>query len=303
MITKPLLAGTVNNNELDKIKFPCLATPKIDGIRAMKINGKIVSRTLKPIKNEYISNLLNEVLPDNSDGEIYFDDSTFQDISSRVMSKESKNENDKVIIYYWFDYVKDSPNKPYKERVLTDMLEYMKTNFDKIEKYKNVITIIPLYPKEISTVKELLKYEGLILDQNYEGVMIRNMEGKYKMGRSTLKEGILLKFKRFMDSEAEVIGYEELMLNKNDKNVETKERSHKKSGLINGGTLGSFILKTKDDITFNVGSGLTKNQRDSLWKNKEELIGKIVKYKYFNVGVKTAPRFPVFLGFRDQDDM
>jgi DNA ligase-1 len=33
------------------------------------------------------------------------------------------------------------------------------------------------------------------------------------------------------------------------------------------------------------------------------LAGKIAKYKHFEVGVKEAPRFPVFLGFRNPLDM
>jgi DNA ligase-1 len=31
-------------------------------------------------------------------------------------------------------------------------------------------------------------------------------------------------------------------------------------------------------------------------------IGKLVKYKYFAIGVKDAPRHPVFLGFRSKLD-
>ena len=52
-----------------------------------------------------------------------------------------------------------------------------------------------------------------------------------------------------------------------------------------------------------IGSGFTTNQRKELWKHKEELLGKIVKYKYFDVSILNAPRFPIFLGFRDKEDI
>ena len=43
--------------------------------------------------------------------------------------------------------------------------------------------------------------------------------------------------------------------------------------------------------------------RKQLWEIRDTLIGKMVKYKYFNIGVKVAPRLPVFLGFRDSSDL
>jgi DNA ligase-1 len=58
-------------------------------------------------------------------------------------------------------------------------------------------------------------------------------------------------------------------------------------------------LKTK--VTFEIGSGFSAADRIRLWKDKP--IGRIVKYKSQPVGVKDKPRFPVFLGFRDEKDL
>lgn len=43
--------------------------------------------------------------------------------------------------------------------------------------------------------------------------------------------------------------------------------------------------------------------RSEIWNNQSKYIGKLVKYKSQKVGEKDAPRFPVFLGFRDLKDM
>ena len=56
-------------------------------------------------------------------------------------------------------------------------------------------------------------------------------------------------------------------------------------------------------VEFSIGSGFTEEQRREIWNKKVELIGSIVKYKYFEVGVKDKPRFPIFLAFRDKKDM
>ena len=47
----------------------------------------------------------------------------------------------------------------------------------------------------------------------------------------------------------------------------------------------------------------TKELRVELWKDRANLVGKFIKYKFFPSGSKDRPRFPVWLGFRDKIDM
>ena len=82
------------------------------------------------------------------------------------------------------------------------------------------------------------------------------------------------------------------------------ERSNHKDNKVVENLLGTLIVKDiKTGIEFNVGSGFTEEQRIQLWDIKEDLIGSVIKYKYFAIGVKDKPRFPIFLGFRDKGDM
>jgi DNA ligase-1 len=48
---------------------------------------------------------------------------------------------------------------------------------------------------------------------------------------------------------------------------------------------------------------LNDELRLSIWENPEKYLGKLIKYKYQNFGIKVAPRLPVFLGFRDESDL
>ncbi len=68
----------------DKAQFPYLATPKIDGIRFLMVDGKAVSRSFKPIRNKYIQERL-QCLPDGIDGDLTVG-TTFQISSSGIMS-------------------------------------------------------------------------------------------------------------------------------------------------------------------------------------------------------------------------
>ena len=56
-------------------------------------------------------------------------------------------------------------------------------------------------------------------------------------------------------------------------------------------------------MEFSVGSGLTAEQKKTFWTDRKRLAGKVLRYKYFPIGVKDKPRFPGFLGFRSSDDM
>ena len=57
---KPLKAGECPFEEL---KFPCWATPKIDGINGLNLNGKSLGRSLKPYANLWLNEMIEQFLP------------------------------------------------------------------------------------------------------------------------------------------------------------------------------------------------------------------------------------------------
>ena len=300
LIKKPLLAAKVE--DVAKVSYPTLATPKIDGIRAMKIDSNLVSRTLKPIGNSTMRAVLESLLPDNSDGEIVVE-GTFQDVQHSVMTRVDSANFSGRFTYYWFDYVKDDTTKPYCERVV-DMREYAQSHPEMFSHPQ--ATIVPLYPTSLHTVEDVVAYQAKALADKFEGVMLRKPSGAYKMGRATFRDGVLLKLKQFLDAEARVVGVQELKKNTNEKQTSltgASQRSSKKDGLVPQNKLGSLLVVNAAGQEFSIGSGFNDEQRRTLWARKEDLIGKRVTYRYFEVGVKDAPRFPTFLGFRHEDDM
>jgi DNA ligase-1 len=169
----------------------------------------------------------------------------------------------------------------------------------------------------VETPEALEALEAQWVGLGYEGVILRKPDSPYKHGRSTLKEGYLLKLKRFVDGEAVVIGVTELMHNENE--AKTNElgrtaRSHKKAGLVGAGVMGTLVVRdTKTGVEFEIGTGFTAQDRAAIWQEREYKddpevnyfapIGRLAKYKHFPVGAKDKPRHPVFLGWRDKRDM
>ncbi len=287
-IQKPLLAGKFNS---EKAKFPYAATPKIDGIRFLMVGGAALTRSFKPIRNEYLQKILSSNLPEGIDGELT-SGSTFQECSSIM---RIKGEPDfKVWI---FDFVNPKGElKPYKERM------------DELRKFENfnIPSYEILFPKIVSNQEQIDQLMINNLNAGYEGLMLRDPNGIYKFGRSSVKENILLKVKEFMDDEAEIISFREKMINTNEglkDNFGRTKRSSCQDGLKPSGTLGGFILRNSEGLEFSCGSGLNDALRDEIWKNKSKYLGKLVKYKFMSKGIKDLPRHPVFMGFRDETDL
>ena len=279
-IQKPLLAGKFDS---EKAKFPYAATPKIDGIRFLMVGGAALTRSFKPIRNEYLQKILSSNLPEGIDGELT-SGSTFQECSS-IMRIKGKPDF-KVWI---FDFVNPKGEvKPYKERM------------DELRKFENfnIPSYEILFPTIVSNQEQIDHLMINNLNAGYEGLMLRDPNGIYKFGRSSVKENILLKVKEFMDDEAEIISFREKMINTNEglkDNFGRTKRSSCQDGLKPSGTLGGLILRNSEGLEFSCGSGLNDALRDEIWKNKSKYLGKLVKYKFMSKGIKDLPRHPIFM--------
>lgn len=288
---RPMLAAPADGRNL---KFPFLLSPKLDGIRCLIIDGVAVGRSLKPIPNKHVQKLFGRSEFNGLDGELIVGLPTakevFQVTSSGVMSVEGEP---KVMFHVFDDFIESGG---FHRRLHTAH-----------RRIKKAECCTPVDHHEIRAADDLNQWEEDYLALGYEGVMLRHPDGPYKHGRSTTKEGWLLKVKRFEDSEARVIGFSELMHNANEakrNELGHLERSSHKAGKVGKQTLGALTVKDlKTGVEFDIGTGFTADQRRLLWSVGDNLLGRVVKYKSQPTGVKEKPRFPVFLGFRDAVDM
>lgn len=293
MKVKPLLSCEV---PLDKVDFPIYVSTKFDGIRALVIDGVVYSRSLKPIRNKHIQKLFGKEDYNGFDGELIvgniYDKDVFQKTTSGVMSENGEPD----VTFHVFD-LWNKPTNTYEDRqeILQNTLLQ-----DSVMSSIVYTTIHKCY--SIEDVEFFLKHEKNV---GGEGLIGRNPKGLYKYGRSTPKEQLSIKFKFFVDSEFEVIGFEELHKNTNEQVINelgyAKRSTHKKNQ-IPMNTLGSLVLKF-GDTTFNVGSGFTGAQRAEIWANRDNYIGKLAVVRYMDVGAKLVPRLPSFKGWRDIDDI
>lgn len=280
---KLMLAGKAP--ELEKLRYPVLVSPKLDGIRAYVWGGRLWSRNNKLIPNGYVQSMFGKAIFNGLDGELIVGDpcspSCFRDTTSVVMSDFKPCDE---LRFHAFDIiVAPEVRTPFSKR-----LEYVR----KIVRGRYVV--VPHLAAFSS--KDVEGQEQAAVDAGYEGVMLRDPSGFYKYGRSTPREGGLLKLKRFEEAEAIVVGFEERMHNGNEKDRFGKRTSHK-AGKTGRGDLGALIC-FDGFVEFNLGSGFTDDERAEIWRNKKKYLEKKVTYKFFPTGSKDLPRFPTFKGFR-----
>jgi DNA ligase-1 len=227
-IKKPMLAGKCEC--LEGLRFPVLATPKLDGIRCLKIDGQALTRSFKPISNKFAREWIEANLPDGVDGELMLRGGTFSQTTSAIGSRDGEPD----FVFHVFDYVSEDTDVPYACRV---------RELERLPEWERVAKVLPV---EIKNADELAKFEEKCLAEGYEGVMVRDPAGPYKCGRSTEGEGWLLKIKRFADAEAEVLEPYEGMSNQNEAERDAfgrTKRSLAKAGMVGRGELGGFIVR------------------------------------------------------------
>ncbi len=301
---KPLLAADAVKHGINKLRFPLLGSPKLDGIRCI-IHPKLgpVTRKLEPIRNIELAKRLAEY-PRWLDGELLAGPpnviNAMQTTTSAVMSFENPIDN---VVFYAFDTVSERPFVRRLEETWAHFNDGRARAKNAHASHARVSVVEHFWVRDTD---ELVALEDKYVALGYEGIMLRDPEGRYKFGRSTGNEGILYKLKRFEDAEGIIVGFEEKMHNTNaqERNeLGQSKRSSAQDGLVGTGTLGAFVLKIEgwasDTINVGTGVGLNDKLRAEVWANRKKYLGRAVTFKFQRVGSKDKPRIPLFKALRD----
>jgi DNA ligase-1 len=287
--------------------------PKLDGVRVLmgvvpynnSSSGDIVcySRNGKVFENFYhieqqvrknISQLIAAASKVNGlstgllkqgfilDGEVV--GNSFQELMRQARRKENVSAEDSV--FHVFDVIPITDfkrghwNTQLSKRIA--LLEAMQPAFDKMPNME----LLPHLQVDLDTHEgksQIDRYAKDMVAAGFEGIMIKNLEAPYICKRST----DWMKWKPTITVDLEVIGLEEgTGRNKN--------------------RLGALVCNGVDDgkeITVNAGSGFSDAERDSLWEDRNLIVGRTVEIMADaitqNQDGTYSLRFPRFIRFRD----
>lgn len=307
---KPLLAATIETEaDFESLQYPLLGSPKLDGIRVIchPTLGP-VTRSLKPVRNKFVREYLSDPRLRFLDGEVVVGDPTAPDVFNKTQSAVMSEGGTPDFSYLVFDHF-GSANLacPFSLR-LSDAQTVVGRWNDAAEKAGTISRIIFLEHVELKDRFDVDIFEQNYLASGYEGMMLRSPQGKYKYNRSTLREQILMKLKRFEDAEAIITGWEPLYRNENeaflDERGYQKRSTHQAGKVADDSMVGKLHLRGLggrwDGVGFACGSGLDEATRRDFRQRIDDLMGRVVSYKYQPHGSKDAPRAPIFKGLRPE---
>lgn len=300
---KPLLGEDV---VLSLVQWPMLMPPKLDGIRVVYPNpgAAPLTRKLLPVPNPHINRVITDFKLSGLDGEIIVGEPTGEDVYNRtqsyVMSKSIKGAEQEFTLHVFDDFT--FPDDPFTER--------FERARERVEALKSRFPLAVVDHPLVTSLEEMHERHAMNLGLGYEGSMLRIPHGRYKYGRSTAKEGILLKHKPTISFEAEIESYYEKLHNRNEATLDglghTKRSSHKE-GKVPAGTLGGVWVREISPCPgrrFKVGifRGLTAADLKKLWDERESLPGRKMKGIAMGSGEKDLPRHGRWVGWWDEAD-
>lgn len=281
---------------------------KLDGIRCMylsKYPDKVFSRQGKAFTGlEHIIKDLQVLVsrmkeqpefasmpPDSlfADGELFSDDISFNEIQGIVLSTKNVDDEKKKSIY-----LKCFAIGPVK--TTADMVKFYKDPF----LFEGLTSVKPIEYFEVkNNAEEIMRMTRELVGKGYEGLMLRHPRVPYDWKRSNN----LLKSKLHKETEAELIitainpgrpgtKYESTM------GTLTCEGSVKDPLYTDGKRLtGEF------NVECDVGSGFSDEERDEIWANQDDYLGKeiILNYQCLSQNAATGKyslRFPTKKGFK-----
>lgn len=265
--SEPMLASEWD--VLDHGVLPLISMQKLDGIRCLVVSREgrpsAVTRSMKPLPNIKARKWIEENCPVGCDGELVLRGGDFHATSSALMSRDGTPDFD----FHVFDFITEY-STPYRDRLkLRDAIP----NRDRMK-------MVPA--TEVTCISQLDDLFDDATASGAEGLVLRDPNAAYQPGRD--RRGAFQKLKDIRDAEAVIVGME----------PESQDFFSER--------LGAFVVRW-EGFQFRVGTGMTNDQRNEFWMNRSGLAGKMIRFTYQPVGVKSAPRFPVFTGIRHQDDL
>ena len=265
------------------IEWPSFVQPKIDGVRCTVgiKNGKInmftrkgKEMTLMPHIEKDLERLFAQAKALDYDtdhlyfdGELYSDDLTFQELAGTLRRhKNTKETLDKIYLIVF-------------DMFWTNINTRFETRFKNLEKlYEHMyLEKVELIETRLINEDELEMKHQQYIENGYEGIILRNMDGYYKMKH---RSADLQKLKMFQDSEFEIIGF--------------KEGDGTEKGCVVWecmGQGGPFWARPKG----------TQEERRELFENGFDYVGKQLTVRFQELTDDGIPRFPVGVSVRDYE--
>lgn len=284
------------------VRYPMMASRKLDGIRCCIHEGKAITKSGKPVPNAHIRQWLEYNVPNGFDGELISGSPSLDTVYGTTFSAVMKQAGEPEFSFYVFDLCNSDLPAVERCKLLAIRCELLDDRVVFVEQ------------SIVNTDTEVEALYESYLAEGYEGMILKSVSGLYKFGRATPKSQEQLKLKPEDDFEGEILDCYEAQINENEAFTnevgETKRSTHAENK-VGKGMVGGYLVKdVLTDAVFKVGPGkMTHAQRVDEWEkflaDATHRIGGFLKYRCMSYGTMTnnAARHGRWIGWRDVTDM
>ena len=292
--------------------YPFLASRKLDGMRAVSLEGKFFSRSMKPLRDG-VQEAFEDFLSESNraglvfDGELYSHNLDFSQLMSIL--RRGGSEVPSHVKFHIFDVMsvaewKYGGERPFADRV-SEYCNWVNHYWDRGD-YAEAFRAEPVNQFVCKNSEDIRLHFNDAIDEQFEGLMLRDPLGRYKHGRGTLREGLIYKFKEWVTVDAKIVGYKRATRMKkeyadSDRGTDELGHSHRTSAKdtreeYDG--IGSIVLLSSDGVEF--GAGIAKECDFKItWADRDAYLGRWVEARFMRHGAKDRPRFAGITRTRD----
>ena len=291
----------------DKIQFPVLASPKLDGMRLKAMPDGLYSLTHKPQSRDHHA-MFSRILAKTLQQDIVLDCELWSPYLkfNEIMRKENLH---KCELYVFDMMTKDEwysgTERPFMDRV-DEYQQWIQRHVEPGMKVQAVDQVVLRTPKELEEMFDLCLSRGL------EGCVIRPVLSKYKHGRATLNEGLMFKWKKWVTVDGKIVGFKPATRMNKDAPREVDELGHPKAvhskqHRTETDAIGSIEVELDDGTRFFAVGASAEKMVDFVWPQSQALfasayLGKMVEVRYQETGTKDKPRMPAITRWRPDKD-
>lgn len=299
---RPMLAP--NKTDYEKITFPKLGSPKLDGFRSFVHDMVPLTRSGEEFPNNFVRATLAGRLLDGLDGELIVGAPNLKETFNNSSGPLRRHEGEPDFKFYLFDDRTEHSN-PFSARLMSVHERMSYVNAQNPELAARLVIVPQVIIEDMGA---LARFEAECLIQGYEGVMLKDPSGAYKFGRATMNENLLVKVKRFETREAKITAFEIQMHNENEAfkdELGRTKRSEVAEGLRRTDMVGAAWVE--DDMfprPFKISlATMTHEEKKHALLFPEKYVGEICRYTYFPHGVVEVPRHGQYDGLRPSFDL
>jgi len=304
-LPKPMLAPNAEPN-LETLRYPVLASHKLDGVRFLMFDGKMYSRNMEPL-HPAVTRRFTPVIEMTKktgvclDGEIWAQDMAF----NKIVSAMACHENSGHLYLYVFDMLSveewyaEKPWTPFSRRV-EQYIDWCSANDPQGH------CLVAVQQHGCRNAAQVLALQQEAQAKGWEGLMLKCPNSVYAHRRVTARQNEFWKMKFWDTINGVIVGFKQMQRLTDEakaNNIEKSalgrtKRGHRKDDREAVDDIGSVEIEVTDGQIFPKGTrffaGWANEASDvrsaMTWDNRARFLGQKVDVVYQGHGSKDKPR-------------